>query len=64
MFSAVYDNANAAQLRAGGVQDLLQRMTLTLGLSQAWVLDADEKLVASSGADAELAVTEDSLYLA
>ena len=64
LFSAVYDNANAAQLRAGGVQDLLQRMTLTLGLSQAWVLDADEKLVASSGADAELAVTEDSLYLA
>lgn len=60
----VYDPANTAQLRAGGTQDLLMRMTLTLGAKRAWVMDSDLNVVAQAGDGDNVSASQDTIDLA
>ncbi len=63
LFEAAYDPANAAQLRAGGAADLVLRLTLTLGVPRAWVMNSKGDLVAEAGTGKNLARSTDALEL-
>ncbi len=63
LFAAVYDSANSAQLRAGDAESLLMRMTLTLGVERAWVMNDKEELLAQAGQGANLDESPDTIDL-
>jgi len=63
LHEAVYDETNAAQIRAGGVKDLLLRMTLTMGVPSAWVMNSDEEVLAQAGEGAEIAKAAEAVDL-
>ncbi len=64
LFEAVYDPANAAQLRNGGAEDLLLRLTLTMGFPRAWLTDANGQVVNLVGAGKTLVDSADARELA
>lgn len=63
LHAAVYDETNAAQIRAGGVKDLLLRMTLTMGVPSAWVMNSDEKVIAQAGEGVAIANAPEAVDL-
>ncbi len=50
-------------MKAGGVEPLLMRMTLTLGVQRAWVMNDREQLVAQAGQGASLEASPDTVDL-
>ena len=63
LHAAVYDQVNAAQIRAGGVKDLLLRMTLTMGVPRAWVMNSDEQVIAQAGAGSDISAAPEAVNL-
>lgn len=63
LFEAAYDPANVAQLRAGGAEALLLRLTLTMGVNQAWLTDNNHQILAQAGPANQLATSRDTIVL-
>ncbi len=64
LYKAIFDPANTVQLRAGGADDLLLRLTLTLGVHQAWLVDTDNEVTAQAGERTGLSGSLDAMKLA
>lgn len=64
LYQAIFDPANTVQLRAGGAEDLLLRLTLTLGVHQAWLVDTNNQVIAQAGERTGMENSLDALKLA
>ncbi|MGB7300141.1 MAG: GGDEF domain-containing protein [Burkholderiaceae bacterium] len=63
LFEAAYDPANSAQLRSGGGDALLLRLTLTLGVNQAWLTSTSNEILSQAGPANQLPTSADSIQI-